>query len=292
MRLPGIPKVGYRRGFSRIDLAGTVSAVALLAVVQLAWAAASRGSGQNSVCLNNHRTLTLAWKLYALDNDGRLVGNLDGGDVSNGANSNRTWVLGWLDFNGGTTVSGVIGGRANTNTHLLTLYSPLAPYTSRRASVFKCPADTSLSLGTRGAPRVRSVAMNSYMGARGGPFTAGYRQFYHLNGIIEPAPAQASVFIDEREDSINEGWFAMDMGGFDPPVPQAHRIIDYPADWHDRGCNLSFADGHVEYWRWSDPRTMPRRRRGVPLRLGVASPNNPDVARLQAAASSRVGPEF
>ena len=31
---------------------------------------------------------------------------------------------------------------------------------------------------------------------------------------------------------------------------------DQPADRHNRGCNLSFADGHVEYWKWAWSRTV------------------------------------
>ena len=32
---------------------------------------------------------------------------------------------------------------------------------------------------------------------------------------------------------------------------------DYPAQHHNRGANLAFADGHVEYWRWKYSRNYP-----------------------------------
>ena len=32
------------------------------------------------------------------------------------------------------------------------------------------------------------------------------------------------------------------------------RWWDLPADRHMRGCNLGFADGHVEHWRWAAPK--------------------------------------
>jgi len=118
----------------------------VLIILQLPSAASARGKGQSASCLNNHQQLVRAWQLYADANSGRLVGNLDGGDVSVLANSNKTWVLGWFDFNGGT-----LG--ANTNTLNLTNYSPLAPYLNRQASVFKCPVDSSLSKGRTGTPR-------------------------------------------------------------------------------------------------------------------------------------------
>jgi hypothetical protein len=274
-------------GFALNDLTAALAAVLLLLLVVVASAAATRNAARGAICLSNQAALVRAWKLYALDNDRKLVGNLDGGAVMAGSNSNATWVLGWLDFSGGLTVAN-LPGPSNTNTALLTLYSPLAPYLGRVASVFKCPADTSLSFGTRGAPRVRSVSMNGYVGARSAPWNAGYRQMTTMDAIHPSTPAETFVFIEEREDSINDGWFIVDMSGFDPPNPGAHRLVDFPADWHDRGLYLSFADGHAEYWRWQDPRTMPRHRRGSGIVLGVASPNNPDVTRLQAATTRRV----
>ena len=130
--------------------------------------------------------------------------------------------------------------------------------------------------------------MNSYLGERAGPLTAGYYQFRKISEIVKPKPSQAFVFIDEREDSINDGILWIDMTGHDPTAPSSYRIVDYPADWHNRGANVSFVDGHTETWKWRDPRTMPRHFRGVLLPLNASSPNNPDVGRIQEAASSKV----
>jgi len=127
------------------------------------------------------------------------------------------------------------------------------------------------------------------MGQRGGPYTSAYRQFNKISEIVSPKPSEAFVFIDEREDSMNDGWFPINMDGFDPRNPKAYQIVDYPADWHNQAANLSFVDGHGETWRWRDPRTTPPHTRGY-LTLGVSSTNNPDVARLQAATSSKAKP--
>jgi prepilin-type N-terminal cleavage/methylation domain-containing protein/prepilin-type processing-associated H-X9-DG protein len=51
--------------------------------------------------------------------------------------------------------------------------------------------------------------------------------------------------------------------------------IDYPVSWHNRGGCISFADGHVEYFRWDDPRTVALRD------LPTYTPNNPDLKMLQ-----------
>jgi competence protein ComGC len=88
--------------FTRMDLIVILTVVAVLSWVQLPSIANTRSKGQSAGCLNNHRQLARAWVMRASDNNDALVGNLDGGDVQNLANSNRTWVLGWLDFQGAT----------------------------------------------------------------------------------------------------------------------------------------------------------------------------------------------
>jgi len=95
-------------------------------------------------------------------------------------------------------------------------------------------------------------------------------------------PAGIFVLLDEHPASINDGQFVMDLASVGPQA----RLIDFPSYYHLGGENLGMADGHVEYWQWSDARTMPPLN-AFSIGLNVASPNNPDVARLQAAASYR-----
>jgi prepilin-type processing-associated H-X9-DG protein len=74
--------------------------------------------------------------------------------------------------------------------------------------------------------------------------------------MIIPPPVTAAVFLDEAEDSIDNnaigiywgGWNATHTG-IDPTQGQAE-FWNLPANRHNYGCNLTFADGHVEYWKW------------------------------------------
>lgn len=131
--------------------------------------------------------------------------------------------------------------------------------------------------------------MNSYIGERTAPYTAGYKQIRELSQFTELTPAQAFVFIDEREDSINDGWFPIDMNGHYEQNFSAHVMVDFPSDAHDGAATLSFADGHVEAWVWRDRRTRPPHQPNSLLALGRPTPDNPDVARMQAATTRRVG---
>jgi prepilin-type processing-associated H-X9-DG protein len=70
--------------------------------------------------------------------------------------------------------------------------------------------------------------------------------FEKLSAITNPPPPKLFVFIDENEDTlvddqfgypmINDGWYG--------------DWWDMPSNRHNQGGQCSFADGHVEYWRW------------------------------------------
>jgi prepilin-type processing-associated H-X9-DG protein len=64
------------------------------------------------------------------------------------------------------------------------------------------------------------------------------------------SPVDMFVFLDEREDSINDGWFASDPDTL-------WEMVDWPASYHGQAAGYAFADGHSEIHRWHDPRTTP-----------------------------------
>ncbi len=266
-----------QRAFTRVEALAAGLGFALLALVALPTWGGYRTGGDQQWCRANFRQLTRAWVVYAEDHGGRLAGNFDGGEAMALGNTNRTWAVGWLDF---TTAP------ANTNVALLR-NSQLGAYVDSM-SVYRCPADASRHRSNTGGLRVRSVGMNSYVGQRPAPWTTGYRLFTNLTSIVDPSPSGCLVFVDEREESLNDACFLISMEGYDPVQTSRHVLVDFPAARHDGGATMSFADGHVESWRWMDARTRPGLRPGQSLVLNVNSPNNPDVQRIQQAASRRI----
>src|ERR1035441_436415 len=93
------PKVTNRRdggfsrdGFTLIELLVVIAIIAILAALLLPALARSKQQAFIAKCLSNDRELTLAWLMYASDNNGVLVGNapLDTPPYTNG----QSWIMG------------------------------------------------------------------------------------------------------------------------------------------------------------------------------------------------------
>ena len=250
-----------------MELLIVVSIIAILASMFSPALAKAKGKAHRTVCVSQLKQLSLGWAMYAHDNNGRLVETYSF-DPEGGLNAN-TWVRGTMDD---SPAYGPFepGKLDSTNLNAITS-GKLFPY-HQDTDIYRCPADRSATLGV---PRVRSYSINGWMGGRPLPGQDEYRLLVKESDIISPGPAQAFVLLDEHEKSINDGWFALDMRG-------DRGLIDAPGVRHDNAVTLSFADGHVEAWRVTDPRTIRWQR------LPIANhPVNPDWERLQAAASSR-----
>lgn len=262
-------------GFTLIELLVVVAIIAILAGLLLPTLSRATAKARGIQCLSNLRQMGFSWLMYADDNTGRIPPNNLGGGAG------QTWVAGWLDY--AQPVSD------NTNTlHLMR--SHLWPY-HRSLGIWHCPADRSTSRhGGRNVPRVRSISMNNWLNSE----TAWegqnqFKVFRRTSDIAVPGPSDIWVLIDEREDRINNGFFVVDMRGFQPRNPASWQLADMPASYHNRAAGLSFADGHAEVHRWLDARTMPGIRKGQNLALTAPSPRNPDVLWLQERSTGLTG---
>ena len=266
-----IPRRG-RAGFSLLELLVVVTIIGIILSLLLPALAKSKAKAQGLYCLKNLHQLQIAWALYS-DEHGDALPAVAGGS-SPGAGS---WVSGWLDFSSSPD---------NTNTLYLTdrRFSQLAYY-DIPAYVYRCPADRSaVNIGGHMFPRTRSMSMNCWMNYTGSlPIGQDkYRVFRKTSDIIDPPPWKAWVFMDEREDSINDGLFQTNLKG----RGKLAKIVDYPASYHNLAAGISFADGHAQIKRWFDRRTTPELRTSQTIQLDVPSPDNPDIEWLQERSSS------
>ena len=118
----------------------------------------------------------------------------------------------------------------------------------------------------------------------GHPLYEGWKTYRKPSDMVDPGPARTGVFLDEREDSINDGYFVVDMGGY-PDQPAAWQLVDVPASYHNRAGGFSFADGHSEIKNWRDVRTCPPLQKAMNLDLvnyrTQRGANNVDVFWMQ-----------
>ena len=248
MKVPMFPRV-HRFGFTLIELLVVIAIIAILAGMLLPALAKAKTKAQGIACMSSNKQLLTAWLLYAGDFNDGCANNFTIPDTesaiqtkrfNNWVNNVMTWSTSGIDAQSVTNVEWVRNG-------------VLANYTSAALGIYKCPADIMMSpeqkkLGW--TQRLRSNSMNALFGrsdnnassANGRSWYAGgqYRQFLKTTDV--PEPGMTFLTVDEHPDSVNDGFFIVDIA--------ASQWGDLPASYHNGACGFSFADGHAEIRKW------------------------------------------
>lgn len=205
-------------------------------------------------CQANLRSLTQAWMLYAFENDDNLC------------SANTNWELDPQRIEGCWVVDGesqptnMVGG-----TEQAIKEGALWSHIGRQIDAYKCKSDSS--------DLFRSYSICESMNGCDCE-KHGIVPFRTWSGIT--SSSAKGVFIDAGTQ----------LEWIEGPFCPVEVIYELPPKWYRRpgrnitarhggGTNVSFADGHCEYFRYSDPRT-------VEFALwdtgpDEASPQNPDL---------------
>lgn len=153
-------------------------------------------------------------------------------------------------------------------------WATLGPY-MKAPGVYHCAAShvTCAEGGVR-YPLSRNVSMSVAMGSLNGAFDG--KSFHKLSDLIGISPSLAFVFIDERDDSIDDGEFLFYL--------TMNEIPNFPAAYHAGSGALSFADGHAEMHHYRTPEFQPPQVFGQETakhQFTTVSANNVDMLWLR-----------
>ena len=241
-------------GFTLIELLVVISIISMLMSILMPALSGAREQGRRIVCASNLRQFTAFWTMYTDENDGKLCSADTGWN-----NPGHNWVA-----DGQPIPGNFIGG-----TEQAIKDGVLWSYT-RTIELYKCKSDPTDLL--------RSYAIARTMnGKTCNCEHDNINPFRKLSQISNSAGKMVFVDATSQLNWIN--------GSFCP----IEDITAVPPKWfqrddrnitarHSDGCVLSFADGHCEYWKYEDSRTV--ELANWQIDPADASYNNPDLERM------------
>jgi prepilin-type N-terminal cleavage/methylation domain-containing protein/prepilin-type processing-associated H-X9-DG protein len=231
---------GRAGGFTLIELSVVVLIIAVLAALLSTAFSNTKARSQRVTCVNNLYQLQLGWRVYIDENEDWLPLNrsVEGplnSRIFGRRNSSNSWVCGSPKED--TTAANIVKGT-------------LFPYAGREVGSYRCPSDRSTVIGRKDILRTRSYSMSAYL--NGDDEGLDPRVKTKESELINPSVDKIFVFIEEHEAS---SW----LGSFRVLPKEKFTLASgtwtsTPSDRHIQGCNLSFADTHVEYWKWFWPK--------------------------------------
>ena len=240
-----------RKGFTLIELLVVISIIAILMGILMPALSIVREQGKRAVCLSHLRQLNMAWIQYAEDYNGKIVNS----DISYAGNPPvDTWWVHWPESGADNS--------SEEEWYEAIRAGQMYPY-CKDLKLYRC----SNAPKRYGLTYAIVDSMNGYA-RRNGP---GNEKLCIKNINDIQRPAERIVFLDESPPSPGSWGINCIVEGWNDPVPRLH----------NKGTTFSFADGHSEFWKWKDSRTLEVSGYSS---AGNIQPGNVDLHRVQRAA--------
>lgn len=229
----------FKKAFTLVELLVVISIIALLLAILLPSLQLARKQATGVYCMQNQKSLLLAWKMYADNNNDRIVGGFTG-TINSPFDS-------WVESPENVPYSTYLQ-KEPLKAKMDAIKAGELYHYLEEIKAYHCPGDRRVANAMKVAYRSYSIAA----GMRG----VGDGKFYGDGGIypyltIEEikTPSMKYVFV---EDSDNRGY---NKGAWEME-PRGKYWIDTVSIWHGDASTLGFSDGHTISHKWKDKRTI------------------------------------
>lgn len=240
-----------RKGFTLIELLVVIAIIAILAAMLLPALSSAKRKASIAYCLNGQKQLTLAWKLYADENNDRIVGS--------NCQTNTDWRVSPAGsaFIMPTVPPNLSQGQINQFLDEQGFKQGALSSYCKNPGLLHCPADNRYQSG--------NWAYTSYSminPLNGNPGGTGATPVLFTKQSQVRRPSEGFVWLEENDPrsqsagaySVFENqnsWALIVTGGWPPST-----WWDGPAAFHQTSATFSFIDGHAANRRWIDPATI------------------------------------
>ena len=262
-----------KSGFTLIELLVVIAIIALLMGVLMPVLKKARDAGRQTVCLANLRSLTQAWSMYADEHNNKII-NANATRIQQSGPGKYVWA------SGRPTWVGVWAGPYDLEAMEAAITMGLFyPYV-RTIAAYRCTNHAFLSRliqpGSNPITQYADLRIRSYsiVDSLHGATSYGGKPITSRSQIKNYA--EKMVFFDRGAEG-QAGWSI---------YPDRERFFNPPGIQHSNGTVVSFADGHAEYWKWQDARTVQFTEEwfaGSAANSTTYAQGNPDFMRLLRA---------